>query len=31
MTSLAAVEDRVGAWPILRSFGDHFLVVMRRL
>ena len=27
---LAAAEARVARWPILRRFGDHFLVVARR-
>lgn len=33
-TSLVAwlqrLEDRVGAWPGLRSWGDHFLMVLRK-
>ena len=24
------MDDAVGAWPLLRGMGDHFLVVMRR-
>lgn len=28
---LAGVERRVRAWPGLRSLGDHFLVVLRRV
>jgi len=27
---LQRVEDRCGGWPLLRSWGDHFLVVLRR-
>jgi SAM-dependent methyltransferase len=27
---LARLDDRVGAWPVLRGMGDHFLMVMRR-
>ena len=27
---LQQVEDAVGAWPLLRSWGDHFLIVMER-
>ncbi|MFN6119379.1 MAG: class I SAM-dependent methyltransferase [Actinomycetes bacterium] len=23
-------DDRVGAWPVVRAFGDHFLVTLRR-
>jgi hypothetical protein len=33
-TSLTArlqrLEDRVGAWPGIRAWGDHFLVVLRK-
>ncbi|MGH9321080.1 MAG: class I SAM-dependent methyltransferase [Vicinamibacteria bacterium] len=28
--ALAAIEDRVAAYPLLRQWGDHFLIVMRR-
>jgi len=27
---LQRVEDRCGGWPVLRGWGDHFLVVMRK-
>lgn len=27
---LGRLDDRVGAWPLLRDMGDHFLMVMRR-
>jgi SAM-dependent methyltransferase len=27
---LARVDDTVGAWPVLRSVGDHFLIVLRK-
>jgi hypothetical protein len=27
---LQALEDRVAAWPGLRQWGDHFLIVMQR-
>jgi hypothetical protein len=27
---LQRVEDRCGGWPLLRSWGDHFLVVLRK-
>jgi SAM-dependent methyltransferase len=27
---LQRVEDRVATWPLLRSCGDHFLIVLRR-
>jgi hypothetical protein len=27
---LHAVDDVSGAWPLLRNWGDHFLIVMRR-
>lgn len=27
---LARLDDRVGRWPLLRSWGDHFLVTLRR-
>jgi SAM-dependent methyltransferase len=27
---LGGLDDRVGAWPLLRDMGDHFLMVMRR-
>jgi len=28
--ALGRVDDLVGAWPVLRSAGDHFLVVLRK-
>jgi hypothetical protein len=28
--ALQRVEDRTGAWPLLRGCGDHFLTVMTR-
>jgi SAM-dependent methyltransferase len=27
---LQRIDDRVGAWPGCRAFGDHFLVVLRK-
>ncbi len=27
---LGRLDDRLGAWPLLRDMGDHFLMVMRR-
>jgi SAM-dependent methyltransferase len=27
---LQRVEDRCGVWPLLRSWGDHFLIVLRK-
>ena len=27
---LGRLDDRTGAWPVLRAIGDHFLMVMRR-
>lgn len=27
---LASLEDRVASWPLLRQWGDHFLIVMRK-
>jgi SAM-dependent methyltransferase len=27
---LHAIEDALGAWPGVRQFGDHFLIVMRK-
>ena len=27
---LQRVEDRCGGWPLLRSWGDHFLIVWRK-
>jgi SAM-dependent methyltransferase len=28
ITCLQRVEDRSGGWPVLRAWGDHFLIVM---
>jgi len=28
--ALQRLEDRVGAWPLVRSWGDHFLIVLRK-
>jgi len=30
VASLQTLDDWIGAWPLIRSVGDHFLVVMRR-
>jgi SAM-dependent methyltransferase len=30
MDGLQRAEDRCGGWPVLRGWGDHFLVVMRK-
>jgi SAM-dependent methyltransferase len=27
---LGRLDDRLGAWPLLRGMGDHFLIVMHR-
>jgi SAM-dependent methyltransferase len=27
---LGRLDDRIGEWPLLRSMGDHFLMVMHR-
>jgi ubiquinone/menaquinone biosynthesis C-methylase UbiE len=27
---LGRIDDRFGAWPLLRDMGDHFLIVMQR-
>ncbi|HEX7813544.1 class I SAM-dependent methyltransferase [Dyella sp.] len=27
---LGRLDDRMGAWPMLRDMGDHFLIVMQR-
>jgi hypothetical protein len=27
---LQRAEDRCGRWPVLRTWGDHFLIVMRK-
>jgi SAM-dependent methyltransferase len=28
--TLTRVDDLVGGWPLLRTWGDHFLIVMKR-
>ncbi len=30
VAALQRVDNRVGAWPVLRNWGDHFLVVLRK-
>jgi hypothetical protein len=30
MTRLLQIDDLVGAWPIFRCSGDHFLMVLRK-
>lgn len=30
VAALQRIEDRSGAWPMLRECGDHFLVVLRK-
>jgi SAM-dependent methyltransferase len=30
ISRLFAVDDRIGGWPIVRNFGDHFLIVLRK-
>jgi SAM-dependent methyltransferase len=30
LAALQGVEDRCGGWPVLRSWGDHFLIAMRK-
>jgi SAM-dependent methyltransferase len=30
IAGLQRAEDRCGGWPVLRGWGDHFLVVMRK-
>jgi SAM-dependent methyltransferase len=30
VAALQRVEDRAAAWPLLRQWGDHFLIVMRK-
>jgi SAM-dependent methyltransferase len=31
VSALQRVDDRVGAWPGFRAWGDHFLIVMRKV
>lgn len=28
---LRRIDDVIGAWPMVRSFGDHFVIVLRRV
>ena len=28
--ALQRLDDRVGGWPVLRAWGDHFLMVLRK-
>jgi SAM-dependent methyltransferase len=30
VSALQRAEDRCGGWPVLRTWGDHFLVVLRK-
>ena len=30
VAALQRLEDRVGAWPVIRAWGDHFLIVLRK-
>jgi SAM-dependent methyltransferase len=30
VATLQRIEDAVGAWPGVRAWGDHFLIVMRK-
>ncbi len=30
VAGLLAIEDRIGGWPGVRAWGDHFLVVLRK-
>lgn len=30
VSQLQRIEDRCGGWPLLRSWGDHFLIVLRK-
>ncbi len=30
MRTLERVDDRISGWPALRSWGDHFLIVLRK-
>jgi SAM-dependent methyltransferase len=30
VAGLQRVEDRCGGWPVIRAWGDHFLIVLRK-
>jgi hypothetical protein len=30
VAGLQRAEDRCGEWPVLRMWGDHFLIVLRK-
>jgi SAM-dependent methyltransferase len=30
ISRLQTLDDRIGGWPIVRHFGDHFLIVLRK-
>jgi hypothetical protein len=30
VATLQRLDDRLGAWPALRTWGDHFLIVLRK-
>jgi hypothetical protein len=30
VSRLRRLDDRVGAWPVARACGDHFLIVLRK-
>lgn len=30
IAALQTIEDRVAAWPVLRGWGDHFLIVLQK-
>jgi hypothetical protein len=30
VAGLQRAEDRCGGWPVLRRWGDHFLIVLRK-
>jgi hypothetical protein len=30
IAGLQRADDRCGGWPVLRGWGDHFLIVMRK-
>jgi SAM-dependent methyltransferase len=31
VSALQRIDDRVGGWPGIRAWGDHFLIVMRKV